>query len=47
MLQNLEFEPKQVIELLFGLSASGTVSFKIEGDNRTPIEILTNVSLKI
>ena len=28
---------------LSNLSASGTVSFKIEGDNRTPIEILTNV----
>ena len=34
--------PSMRVELS-NLSASGTVSFKIEGDNRTPIEILTNV----
>ena len=44
MLQNLGIRAKASNRVeLFGLSASGTVSFKIEGDNRTPIEILTNV----
>ena len=44
MLQNLGIRAKASNRVeLSGLSASGTVSFKIEGDNRTPIEILTNV----
>ena len=47
MLQNLGIRAKKNCVELFGLSASGTVSFKIEGDNRTPIEILIMLCLKI